>query len=84
MGEFENEERKGPPNAGGGGQDQRPSAKDIISRMDANRDGKLSKDEVKGPLADDFSKVDSNNDGYITEEELKKENQGKRQRPQGG
>ncbi|WP_179352522.1 YHYH protein [Winogradskyella vidalii] len=80
MGEFENEERKGPLNGGGGrDQAQRPNAKTIISNMDANKDGKLSKDEVKGPLVDAFSEIDSNGDGYIAEAELKKENRGKRQ-----
>ena len=40
--------------------------------MDSNKDNKLSKKEVKGPLKDDFSKVDTNKDGFITKEELKK------------
>lgn len=48
-----------------------PSASQLISEMDANKDGKLSKSEVKGPLATDFSRVDSNNDGFLTENELK-------------
>lgn len=40
--------------------------------MDANKDNKLSKEEIKGPLKDDFAKVDTNKDGFITKEELKK------------
>jgi Ca2+-binding EF-hand superfamily protein len=40
--------------------------------MDTNEDGKLSKDEVKGPLANDFSKIDTNNDGFISKKELEK------------
>lgn len=47
-----------------------PSASQLISEMDADEDGQLSEDEVKGPLAKDFSTVDSDGDGYITEEEL--------------
>ena len=39
--------------------------------MDKNEDGKLSKDEIKGPLKEDFSKVDTDEDGFITEEEFK-------------
>ncbi|MBT8244148.1 MAG: EF-hand domain-containing protein [Winogradskyella sp.] len=49
-----------------------PSADQLIAKMDANKDGKLSKSEIKGPLANDFSKVDTNNDGYISKEELEK------------
>lgn len=53
---------------------QRPpkpmSADKIISQMDTNGDGKLSTDEVKGPLKNGFSKIDSNNDGYLSQEEI--------------
>lgn len=49
-----------------------PTAEEAIKQMDTNKDGKLAKDEVKGPLKDDFSKIDADKDGYITLEELKK------------
>lgn len=66
-----------------GGQGQRgggaPSATQLIAEMDTDNDGQLSKNEVKGPLANDFSTVDSNSDGYLSKEEL--ENAPK---PQGG
>ncbi|WP_339389835.1 DUF1566 domain-containing protein [Vibrio neptunius] len=39
-------------------------------RMDRNGDGKLSRNEVKGKLAQDFSRLDSNNDGYLTPDEI--------------
>ncbi|WFO16446.1 hypothetical protein M601_001100 [Cellulophaga baltica 4] len=39
--------------------------------MDKNEDGKLSKDEIKGPLKDNFDAVDTDEDGFITEEEMK-------------
>lgn len=60
--------------------EQRPSSEQIISEMDGNEDGKLSADEVNGPIADDFTSIDSNNDGYLTLEELNKaeKNQGNR------
>ena len=48
------------------------SFEDLLKRMDINKDGKLSKEEVRGPLENLFSKIDLNNDGYITKEELKK------------
>jgi Ca2+-binding EF-hand superfamily protein len=38
--------------------------------MDTDKDGKLSMDEVQGPLQRDFSKIDSNSDGFITKTEL--------------
>lgn len=49
-----------------------PTFKELLEKMDANEDGKLSKTEVKGPLKDHFDEVDTNEDGFITEEELKK------------
>jgi len=49
-----------------------PDVSRIIEEMDANNDGKLSLNEVKGPLKNDFSKIDSDGDGYITKEELEK------------
>ena len=48
-----------------------PSVEKLMTEMDSNKDGKLSKDEVKGPLAKDFSKIDTNDDGYLSKEELK-------------
>ncbi len=48
----------------------RPDFSQILSEMDANNDGKLSKSEVKGPLLNDFSKIDTNGDGFISKEEL--------------
>ena len=78
-------------NKNGTSQKQRggqPSVEQLLSEMDANKDGKLSKDEVKGPLANDFSKIDTDDDGYISEEELenapKPERQSGQGRPQGG
>lgn len=49
-----------------------PSVEQLLTQMDANKDGKLSEFEVKGPLKTDFSKIDTDDDGYITEEELEK------------
>lgn len=47
----------------------RPSTNEIF-KMDANNDGKLSKNEVQGPIQRDFSKIDSNGDGFISRTEL--------------
>lgn len=38
--------------------------------MDANEDGKLSKEEVKGPLKNDFTKIDTDEDGFLSKEEI--------------
>ncbi|TMU50895.1 EF-hand domain-containing protein [Flagellimonas algicola] len=54
-------DRKGPP-----------SFEKLLEKMDANEDGKLSENEVKGPLKKDFAKVDLNEDGFISEEEFDK------------
>ena len=34
-----------------------PTFKALLKEMDKNEDGKLSKDEVKGPLKEDFKKL---------------------------
>jgi len=47
-----------------------PSGAELIAEMDENGDGKLSKNEIKGPLANDFDTVDTDGDGYLTEEEI--------------
>jgi len=49
---------------------ERPSYEEILEDMDADEDGKLSKDEAKGPLNDHFDEIDKDEDGYITEEEF--------------
>lgn len=42
-----------------------------FKEMDINKDGKLSKDEVKAPFAKNFDERDVNKDGFITLEEIK-------------
>jgi hypothetical protein len=54
----------------------------LMRRMDTNKDGKLSKDEVKGPLQNEFSKIDTNDDGFLSKEELESAPKPNRQRPQ--
>lgn len=68
MGEYEEPKRERRQ----GNRNRPRSFEDLLKRMDTNKDGKLSKEEVRGPLANHFSKIDSNNDGFITKEELKK------------
>ena len=59
-----------------------PSGEQLIADMDTDGDGKLSEDEVKGPLKNDFDNVDTDGDGYLTEEEI--DNAPKPEKPQGG
>lgn len=47
-----------------------PNVKQLIAQMDADKDGKLSVSEVKGPLKNDFSKIDTDEDGFLSEKEL--------------
>ncbi|WP_025740259.1 EF-hand domain-containing protein [Aquimarina pacifica] len=51
---------------------ERPSIEELFTKMDSNEDGKLAKDEVKGPMSKDFAKIDTDEDGFITMEELEK------------
>jgi EF hand len=49
-----------------------PGTDETFAKFDTNKDGKLSADEVKGPLKKDFAKIDTNGDGFISKEELNK------------
>lgn len=59
----------------GGRQGGAPTAEQFIARMmerDANGDGKLSRSELEGPLADRlFESGDANGDGFLDSAELK-------------
>ena len=61
---------------------ERPQFADLLTRMDANKDGKLAITEMNGRLKENFTEIDTNNDGFITEEEFK--NAPRPQRPRGG
>ncbi|MDO6805052.1 EF-hand domain-containing protein, partial [Wenyingzhuangia sp. 1_MG-2023] len=50
--------------------DDRPQRPPSFEQMDTNGDNELSKDEVKGPLLDDFDKFDEDGSGTLTEDEL--------------
>ncbi len=60
---------------------KRPTIEQLFKQMDANKDHKLSKKEIKGPLKNDFDKIDLNKDGFLTKEELKKAPRPERPRP---
>ncbi len=64
-----NDERGDHPRERGEGQ---KDISQMFAQMDINKDGKLSKTEVKGPIANDFAKIDSDSDGHITLSEMEK------------
>lgn len=50
---------------------EKPDAATLIQQMDTNKDGKLSIEEVQGPLKNDFDTIDTDDDGFLSIEELK-------------
>ena len=44
----------------------------FLERFDANKDGKISKDEAKNKLAEVFDRFDTNKDGYLDKDELRR------------
>jgi len=49
-----------------------PTITELLKELDKDEDGQLSKDEVKGPLKNDFDKIDTDEDGFLSKEELEK------------
>ncbi len=37
----------------------------ILQRMDANKDGKISRSEAQGRILENFDRIDTNKDGYL-------------------
>ncbi|OUS01944.1 hypothetical protein A9Q86_04645 [Flavobacteriales bacterium 33_180_T64] len=77
MGEVAQKERQGPPRQQQGGrgersQDGQMNVTQLFEHMDTNKDGQLSKQEVKGPLSNNFSEIDINDDGFLSKEEIEK------------
>jgi len=69
-------QQPGPPGGGGGGASRSPAelSKSAVERMltlDANRDGKLTKEEVTDTrLSALLARADANRDGTVSREEL--------------
>jgi Ca2+-binding EF-hand superfamily protein len=57
----------GPPGGFGGG---RPNPAEMLTRMDANGDGKVSKSEVPQQMLQRWDRMDTNSDGFIDKKEL--------------
>ena len=43
-----------------------PCPAEIIKKLDTNKDGKVCKDEARGPMKDHFDKIDANDDGGVS------------------
>jgi Ca2+-binding EF-hand superfamily protein len=44
----------------------------MLERMDTDKDGRISRAEAKGPLAENFDRWDTNKDGYLDKDELRR------------
>lgn len=64
------QQRQDRPQRPGGQRGQAPTYAELLGKMDANSDGRLSKNEIKGPLQDNFTQIDTNADGFLSEEEF--------------
>lgn len=56
---------------GGQGKGQRPAGGELFKKLDADQSGTISKEEAKGPLAENFDEIDADGDGEITKDEMK-------------
>ena len=50
---------------------KKPSATELMTKLDIDGNGMLSKAEAKGHLLEQFSTVDTNNDGSLSLDEVK-------------
>lgn len=61
----------GPPSGLGRPGGGRPNPAEMLARMDADKDGKVSKSEVPAPMLQRWDRMDTNGDGFIDKQELK-------------
>ena len=64
------EDHWGGPHGGKGGGDRKPGLESMLEKLDANSDGKVSKEEFLSEQEARFSKFDANGDGFISKEEI--------------
>lgn len=51
-------------------QREQPSVIEILTDMDEDKDGRISENEAKGPLKENFVGIDTDHDGFLSVEEL--------------
>lgn len=61
---------RGGPGVGAGG-NRRFDPMSFFNGMDANKDGKLTADELAGPMADRMKQLDKDGDMAVTQEEFR-------------
>ncbi|NNE91677.1 MAG: hypothetical protein HKN23_08520 [Verrucomicrobiales bacterium] len=59
------------PPGGGNTKGRMPNPDVIFTRFDADKDGKITKEEATGPMERRFPMMDTDKDGVVTREELK-------------
>lgn len=64
------EAAKQPLGDGPGGREGRPNPGELFKRLDANQDGKLTKDELPPGMLEGFARLDADGDGTASQEEL--------------
>jgi Ca2+-binding EF-hand superfamily protein len=55
-------------------QDQYPDSAKLLLRYDANKDGKVTREEMEAGLKADFAAADTNHDGVLDPSEIRAEN----------
>lgn len=50
----------------------RPGGQGALARFDSDSDGKISRDEARGKLKENFDRIDANGDGFLEPGELRK------------
>ena len=48
------------------------NADQMLQKLDANHDGKVTADEFRAPQLANFAKIDANHDGIVSPDEVRK------------
>jgi Ca2+-binding EF-hand superfamily protein len=70
QGQTQSKDDKAPPKKGPLGKTPEEVVENLLKAMDTDKDGKISRAEAKGKMAESFDKIDVNKDGYLDRKEL--------------